>query len=351
MATTSTLPNGHPGELVLFNFPESIFGRRVVRYLNLRRLPFSQIRVPPNMPRPILQDKLGINHRRIPIMAIGRDIYIDTRLMLRKLEGFFPEGRLGAQDSFSAAFEDMLEEFVIDGGPFWRASGTIPTTAALMQSAVWRKDRYDGSGGQFTAEALQTNRAWNLSQVRLYFAMLEKMLADGRDWILGSSGPGLAEIHAGWVCDWAVNMAADMNDDSEESTADMRRVLNRQEFSKVHAWIERFRKSANDAAKSNSAGGPLEEGEAAEADFVQRILAASFTESECIDVDEADVLGLKAGQRVTVAPVDFGFTHKDEGVLVGLSREEAVIRVNVPEGNGALRLHYPRINFKILRAE
>jgi hypothetical protein len=96
-------------EIVLFNFPESVFGRRMVRYLNLRKLKFSQIRVPPNMPRPILSERLGVNYRRIPLMAIGRDVYIDTRIMLRKLESLYLDGRLGATDSFQQGFEDILE--------------------------------------------------------------------------------------------------------------------------------------------------------------------------------------------------------------------------------------------------
>lgn len=81
----------------------------MVRYLNLRKLAFTQVRVPPNMPRPILKDRLGINYRRIPIMAIGRDIYIDTRIMLRKLETLFPDGRLGAKSPFEQGIEDILE--------------------------------------------------------------------------------------------------------------------------------------------------------------------------------------------------------------------------------------------------
>jgi hypothetical protein len=96
-------------EIVLFNFPESVFGRRMARYLNLRKFKFSQIRVPPNMPRPILSERLGVNYRRIPLMAIGRDIYIDTRIMLRKLESLYPNGKLGATDSFQQGFEDILE--------------------------------------------------------------------------------------------------------------------------------------------------------------------------------------------------------------------------------------------------
>lgn len=36
MAATETLPDGHPGEIILFSFPESVYGRRMVRYLDLR---------------------------------------------------------------------------------------------------------------------------------------------------------------------------------------------------------------------------------------------------------------------------------------------------------------------------
>lgn len=41
------------------------------------------------MPRPDLT-ALGVGYRRIPVVAIGRDIYHDTRLVLRKLEVLFP---------------------------------------------------------------------------------------------------------------------------------------------------------------------------------------------------------------------------------------------------------------------
>ncbi|KAF2161424.1 hypothetical protein M409DRAFT_28155 [Zasmidium cellare ATCC 36951] len=343
------LPNNQPGEIILFNFPESVFGRRMVRYFNLRSLLYSQIRVPPNMPRPILQEKLGINYRRIPVMAIGRDIYIDTRIMLPKLEKFFPEKRLGAQSSFDAGFEAMLEEFVIDGGPFWRTAGCIPETAPFMQNEVWMKDRSDGSGGQFNKEALRENRAWSLSQLRLWFGIVEKFFADGREWILGTEGPSLSDIHAGWQCDWAINMAGDMNDEKgHESTADMRKVLSREEFPHVHAWVERFRRATDDAGNANQGAGALDEGEEAENDIVRRILASDLTEAESPGVDESDILGLKQGQRIIVALVDFGFTHKDEGILVGLAKDEVVIEVDVPGDNAKLRLHYPRINFKIL---
>ena len=300
------------------------------------------------MPRPILQERLGINYRRIPLMAIGRDVYIDTRLMLRKLETLYPEGRLGSSNSFEQGFEDMLEKFVIDGGPFVRTSGCIPVSAPFISDKVWMKDRFDGSGGMFTREMLVENRNWCISQLRLYFGMLEKILADGRDWILNGSRPGLAEVHAGWVYDWGLNMAGDMRDGSDESTADMRKVLNESEFPKVHPWVKRWREVTEQAESSNPGAGAMDEGTEKEDEVIERILNGQLCEPDELTFDKDDVLGLSQGQRVSISPVDFGFTHEDAGLLVGLTKDEVVIEVEVPgEANDKLRLHYPRINFKI----
>lgn len=182
------------------------------------------------------------------------------------------------------------------------------------------KDRFDGSGGMFTKEALQQNRSWCLSQIRLFFIMMEKLLADGRDWILGGSKPTLAELHAGWVYDWGLNMAGDMRVGAgEDPTADMKKALSREEFPKTHEWVTRWRKIADEAEKSNTNGGPIEEGEQVEDRGVSKILDGGFAEPDSLPFDKDDVLGLEFGTRVSISPVDFGFTHEDVGELVSRS--------------------------------
>lgn len=368
IATTNTMASSNPlPEVIIFTFPESVFGLRLQRYLNLRSIPFTSLRVPPNMPRPVLKG-LGINYRRIPVLSLGRDIYIDTRLILRKLETLFHNQSqpLGASDPFNRGIEAMLEEFIISGGPFWRMAGCIPVSSPLVQSDVWMKDRFDGSGGQFSREALQNNRAWSISQVRCYFAMVEEMLKDGRTWLLNTSDPSMAELHAGWLYEWAIHIGDSLQQSPEQTQAavgDMTRALSQQEFPHVHAWIKRFRKACDAAARRNPCQGneDMLEGRDAEEDIMKRILSASSTTDKhaTTSVEEGEVLGLQKGVEVTVAPTDFGFTHRDRGVLVGLTRDEAVIEVNVPKENpvtaavggatpGTLRLHYPRVGFKIL---
>ena len=42
------------------------------------------------LPRPELSEAMGVTYRRIPILAIGRDIYADTSLIASTLERRYP---------------------------------------------------------------------------------------------------------------------------------------------------------------------------------------------------------------------------------------------------------------------
>lgn len=50
-----------------------------------------------------------------------------------------------------------------------------------------------------------------------------------------------------------------------------------------------------------------------------------------------------------VRPTDFGVTHADTGLLVSLGPKETVITVKVKEGDGFLRLHFPRTGLRSQR--
>lgn len=42
------------------------------------------------LPRPELSETMGITYRRIPVLAIGRDVYADTSLIASTLERRYP---------------------------------------------------------------------------------------------------------------------------------------------------------------------------------------------------------------------------------------------------------------------
>lgn len=147
------------------------------------------------MPRPDLT-ALGVAHRRIPIVAIGRDIYLDTRLILRKLENLFATPHLlSSSDPGERAHAELLERWTIEGGVFARAGKLIPSEMPLLKDEKFRKDREEYSGRSWSPEDRKSERLEALVEMRGYWDLLEGILGDGRDWIQGTKEVGLGDIH------------------------------------------------------------------------------------------------------------------------------------------------------------
>lgn len=146
------------------------------------------------LPRPDLT-ALGVKYRRIPVMAIGRDIYTDSRLILEKLEARFPDGAIGASQPDQKAVEKLLERWTVDGGVFLRAAQLIPPEMPLLNDPKFTKDREDLTGRSWDKSAISEMRPEALAQIRNDFEFLETgLLADERDWILKTEKPSLADI-------------------------------------------------------------------------------------------------------------------------------------------------------------
>jgi len=147
---------------------------------------------PSIMPRPDLE-KLRLNYRRIPILTVGRDVYLDTRLILRKLEAQFPDGKLGSNKPEDKFVEKLLEKCMIEGPVFATAAGLVPTKFVGDPTFVY--DRKGFCGREWTAEALDEGRPECLAYVRNMFDIFETtVLSDGRDWVLNTPKPSLADI-------------------------------------------------------------------------------------------------------------------------------------------------------------
>jgi glutathione S-transferase len=146
------------------------------------------------MPRPDL-GALGVKYRRIPVMAIGRDIYCDSRIILHKLEELLPDGALGASTPQDKAIEKFLQIWNIEAGVFVRASQLIPASMPLLNDPKFTKDRQDFSGRSWSKEQITANRPEALAAIRNAFEFLETtLLADGRQWMLKTDKPTLADI-------------------------------------------------------------------------------------------------------------------------------------------------------------
>lgn len=299
---------------------------------------------PPIMPRPDVA-KLGIKYRRIPLMSIGRDVYLDTRLILQKLESLPTSApRLGAaENTEQRAIERLLEVFNVDGGVFAWAASLLPRELPIFKDPNFLKDRADFmSGRNILGKPSPTAKPEALNDIRNAFEFLETtLLADGRDWVLKTAGPSLADIEAVWPLHWLSGLPGALPPDQ----------ISKKHFPKVFAWIERFDKTAN-AAKQKLGKVPTISGEEAARTIVQ----SSYFEGAVKDVEQSEplvkALGLKKGDSVLVFPLDSGSTHKDSGALSGLDGKEIVFETKADlQGSPVIQVHAPRHGFRIVRED
>ena len=292
---------------------------------------------------------LGLSYRRIPILSIGRDIYYDTRLILQKLEEIFPDGSLGATSPSEKAVEKLLEIWMVESGIFGRAGLLIPPSMPLVRDPKFAKDRAEYMGKALTRDDVRSMRPEALAEVRDGFEFLETtLLADGRDWILKTETPRLADIEgkrggavthqvsadmtlAIWLFHWLLDMEGCLPPT----------VISDREFPKVFDWVSRFR-SALSAAKTADTKPTALDGAAA----LTQITGADFVKQK-VRVEAGDASGLQAGQDVEVWPTDTGSRHHDRGSLVALTRQEVVFEVQTKIAGRIVRVHAPRHGFRI----
>ncbi|KAI1177707.1 glutathione S-transferase [Nemania sp. FL0916] len=343
MAPTSDLP------IVLYHYYFSPYSKRVIWYLQLRKIPFRQCVQPLILPRPDLA-LLGVSYRRIPILSIGRDVYLDSRLILQKLETLYPPSAAHPGISTAhctetpehAALEQLLSDRVIGGGLFARAVHCAPPAA--FANTAFQRDRAalhgtdmskPGAVFPLSPDALRQQRLEGLAAMREWVCWLEEgLLADGRTWILGLSavggGPSLADIEAIWVLEWISGMPGGLPSE----------ILSSESAPKVTGWIKRF----DDAVRTSSWQEPSLTGE----DAAKLIVDSPFGEQEG-DVRRedpvVDALGLHKGMPVKMWPTDYGSSHKDTGKLVAMDDKEIVMETKGPLGH--VRIHAPRQGFMI----
>ncbi|KAI0427630.1 glutathione S-transferase [Xylaria sp. FL1042] len=366
--------------IVLYHYDLSPYARRLVWYLTLRKIPYSQCIQPRILPRPDLS-LLGVSYRRIPVLSIGRDVYLDTRLIIQKLETLYPASAAHPGISGSAsgnpehtALEQLISTRTIEGDLFSRAIQCFPPNTFAADAALLRdrtalltgvdhttnapqnsnrdsttknsttKDRDQEekkkkpgtASSPLAPEVMTRQRPVALAVVRRWVRWLEEgILSDGRDWILnsnaGGAGPSLADIEAIWVLHWI-------------SAALPPSILGPDASPRVAGWLRRFR----DAVKSATEAAPTARNIKGE-EAARLIFGSSFAEPEGeilrgIDpvVDDA---GMVKGKRVRMWPTDYGFSHKDVGKLVAADDTEFVIE---SEGAyGSVRIHAPRHGFAI----
>jgi glutathione S-transferase len=300
-------------ELILHHFELSPFAEKVRLMLGLKRLSWRSVEIPMVMPKPLLTALTG-GYRKTPVLQIGADVYCDTRLIATELEArypnptLFPNGQRGVSMAL-AAWSDR--SFFEPGAGLSMGLNKRGLPEALLAD---RKAFFNF----MDFETLEQEIPHLTTQFRAQADLIEEQLADGRAYIFGDA-PGLADIHAYfpvWMARGNIPTAGDLF----------------APYARLRLWEQRMNLIGHGTSS------PLS-GEDAHAAARANVPAATM------GVDPLDVLGLRAGNRVSVTPSDYGLDPV-EGELMTLSLHELVLRRTDPTV-GIVHVHFPRIGYRI----
>lgn len=155
----------------------------------------NSLQIQPHMlPRPDLE-ALNVEYRRIPILSIGKDIYLDSRHILSKLETVFPDSAIGARTPEHRLIQKLLDRWTTEGSVFGRAVQLIPADAPMLRDPKFLEDREKGGMKVQHGEAKTRVRPEAIAAIKDCFQILEStILADGRAWVFGGENPTLGDI-------------------------------------------------------------------------------------------------------------------------------------------------------------
>lgn len=360
--------------IVLYHYKFSPYARRIQWYLALRGIPYAECLQPPILPRPDVND-FGIAYRRIPILSIGRDIYLDTRLQLTKLEtsedlaSFAPplSSITSSAGPDATLITSLLEKWAVDAGLFATAASLLPSDLPLTSDPKFAKDRADflgASGSKISApsgsskeeiarvraQAATIRRAEALNEMKSYFGTIERQLSDGRTWLLGgTAGPSLADLEAVWLPHWLV-LGLPPGALSIPGTRDGTPYVTEREFPRTWAWLRRFDALIKEKASRDGTAALKFNITQVKGKTAREMVVRSKWNEDAATVDNSDALvcalGLMQGDEVEVNPTDTGKNHKDRGRLVGLNTTEIVWEARTKE-NETIRVHAPRHGFEV----
>lgn len=302
-------------ELILHHHDPSPFAEKIRLAFGIKHLPWKSVRISMVMPRPELMPLTG-GYRKVPVLQAGADVYCDTRLIARELERRHPAPPLfpAGSEGLALALTSWSDRTFFEPGA---------ALAMALNRAAIPKEVIDDRKGFFNFmdfDNLDAEAPHMLAQFRASLALVERMLADGRSYLLGETA-SFADIDA-WFPVW---MARTNFGTATALFAPFPRLL---------AWEARI--------------GAIGHGSRSELDPREALGIARASDAlPAAGVDAEDPQQFRPGDRVTVTPDDYGCIAV-EGELVTLSIDEVAIR-REPAETGAVVVHFPRLGYRVTR--
>lgn len=366
--------------IVLFGYDSSPFTNKVRLTLRLMQIPYTFVLVPSMMPRPVLVENFGLMYRKIPVLAMGREVLADTSLIVEwlhthpQLKAFRSSkqqdkrrNREVYENDRNRVLSRLLGSYYTDRPFFRTTTGTIP-------GVVWKthfgKDREELIGHPIDAKKLEAKVPRNLVELDTHLSLLEPLFnvaIDENDgsggWILGGISPSAADVNLWYQLDWGEKISRgegieDLTgrgtDDRSGAGKGISQVFNKDRYPATWSWFHRFRDHIESLPLTERR---VERGdrEGLEAvitqlegsEITKDVLLLPTTNTRLSELE--DGIGLKIGSMVSVRPRDTGMANPTLGKLLATTPEEVVIEPELPASGEVrikgVRLHFPRIEF------
>jgi len=299
-------------EIVLHHYDMSPYAEKIRLALGRKSLPWRSVQTPMVMPKPDHIELTG-GYRRVPVLQIGADVYCDTHGIARALDRLYPDPPLSPRGMETV--ENALSRW-------------SETTFMMVVLAFF------GIGGVFPEEFVEDRRktmvppganldqttvilSSKLLQIRANLDRLERQLADGRAFLLGSE-PCLADLSA-------IHPLLFLS--THPRTAALLQPLRR-----VPAWMERVR------AIGHGKPSPITSAEAIE---IARAAQPADFDGEPVLPD-----GMRLGTPVVVIPDEYG-SGVVAGTLAASGLHEIAVRRQT-ERAGEVVVHFPREDYSVI---
>ncbi|KAF2207315.1 hypothetical protein CERZMDRAFT_88679 [Cercospora zeae-maydis SCOH1-5] len=350
--------------VALFGYEMSTFTIKIRHILKLKQIPYTFVTVPTMMPRPLLRDNFHLTYRKIPVLAIGRELYCDTSLITEALEHFFPASE-GYQSIYPRAQDGRDYRPIIRGfASYWTDRPLFRVTCGLMPASIWRSsfgtDRAQLIGHRLDPDKLEKKLPENLMKLDHQLSMLEPLLTTGTEgpWIFSTATPSLADVSLyyellwGWdISSGEMTSSLTMGDATNSKEAGMKPVFNAQRYPGVWGWYQRMKRYFDELPETEEDRSTDVEAvlqQMREAPALGRRSVLLPTPRSVVE-DLCNRTGLKEGALVSVAPDDTGRDDPTVGTLVALSPEEVVIKPKPLEQPATVetRIHFPMLGFVV----
>lgn len=321
--------------IILYRYDASPFSHKIDNALALKRIIHDKVNVSPMLPRPEITERLGVIYRRIPILAIGNDVYCDTSLIVSVLERRFPPSQ-----GYGTLFPKRKNGENADTGlikafsTFYAGSTLFPPTANLLPwdkiPETFLKDRSALRGAPIDTKAMAAHAPISKSTLSSHLLLVEEQLNDSREWLFDTELPSLADVSVHFVFAWGRSFKG------TDSLFDAKRIP------RTIQWIDRMTEFIKEQQASQRAPAKLHGLDAA-----NKIISSSYEPYDVVGFDqvEASHLGVVLGDMVKIAPEDTGRGYPTIGKLVALNREETTLEIC--GSVGLIRCHFPRLGFSI----